>query len=177
MNSSVIGILINNYLVEAGRGGKYTMHIEVVTSTAELFLSLLKSYPTFPTSDLSSKFWIPLEAKLIKLRRKQENIYSAEELSNGSSMLEFPDILDGRSSSQNLVKGQPLPNMSATSLERFGSVIDKFTLRSWTVDMGGITAILQEVILIDKYMRPNNLQQSLDIATLSSPSKRRKVIP
>ena len=177
MNSSVIGILINNYLVEAGRGGKYSMHIEVATSTAELFLSLLKSCPAFPSGDSTSKFWIPLEAKLIKLVRKQEDIYSAEELSNGSSMLEFPDILDGRSSSQNLVKGQPLPNISAASLERFGSVVVKFTLKSWTVGMGGITAILQEVILIDKNMRPNNLQQSLDIATLSSPSKRRKVIP
>ena len=83
-------------------------------------------------------------------------------------MLEFPDILDKHSSSQNLVKGQALSNISATSLERFGSIVVKFILRSWIVGMGGITAILQEVILINKYMHANNLQQSSYIARLSS---------
>lgn len=162
--------------MEAGRGGKYSIHLEVATSTAELFLTLLKTCPAFPSNDSTTKFWIPLEGKLLKLGRKQEDVYSADELSNGNSMLEFPDVLDGRSSSQTLVKGQPLPNLSATSLERFSTVIVKFTLKSWTVGMGGITAILQEVVLIDKNMRPINLQQSLDIGTFSSPSKRRKVI-
>ena len=72
-------------------------------------------------------------------------------------MLEFRDILEGGSSSQNLVKGQLLLNISTTSLECFGNVVVRFTLRSWTVGIGGITAILQEVILIDKNMHPNNI--------------------
>ena len=33
---------------------------------------------------------------------------------------------------QPAVKGQPLPNISAASLERFGSVVVKFTLRNLT---------------------------------------------
>ena len=100
--------------------------------------------------------------------RKQDDIFFSEELSNATSVLEFPDIFDGRSTYQTLVKGQPLPNISARSLERFGTVVVKFTLKSWTVGTGVITAILQEIILIDKNMRPTNLQQSLDTAFLSS---------
>ena len=56
-----------------GRGGKYSIHIKVTTSIAELFLSVLKSCPAFPYNNSTSNFWILFEAKLIKLGRKQED--------------------------------------------------------------------------------------------------------
>lgn len=66
-----------------------------------------------------TKFWIPLEANLLKLGWKQDEVFSSEEISNATSTLEFPDIFNSQSIQQNLIKGQPLPTSSAGSLNRF----------------------------------------------------------
>lgn len=66
-----------------------------------------------------TKFWIPLEANLLKLGWKQDEVFSSEEISNATSTLEFPDIFNSQSIQQNLIKGQPLPTGSAGSLNRF----------------------------------------------------------
>ena len=172
----MIGILINNYLARAGKGQKYILQIEIAESSTEMLQSLFRSCPSFLNMENSSSFWLPLDGKLFKLGRRQEEVYSIEEISAAKGVLEFPDILDSRDTSQELMKGKALPNITADSLPRFGTVITKFTLKSWTIGTGGITASLLEVILIDNNMRPKNLQQSLDNNVLSSPSKRTKVI-
>ena len=57
-------------------------------------------------------------------------------------------------------------------LEVYGVAIVKFTLASWTVGSGGISAILQEVIIIDNDVAPCNLYETSIIGTTSPPSKR-----
>ena len=168
--------MINNYLFQAGNARKYSIQIEVATLASDKLMALFKLCPHFSNNNMTTKFWVPLESKILKLGRKQDDVYSSEEIASADDILEFPDILDGRNTSQELTKGDLLPNVNAGSLERFSTVIAKFNLKSWMVGTGGITTVLQEVILIDKDMRPKSLQRSLDTAMLASPSKRRKVI-
>ena len=168
--------MINNYLFQAGNARKYSIQIEVATLASDKLMALFKLCPPFSNNNMTTKFWVPLESKILKLGRKPDDVYSFEEISSPDDILEFPDILDGRNTSQELNKGGLLPNVNAGSLERFSTVIAKFNLKSWMVGTGGITTVLQEVILIDKDMRPKSLQRSLDTAMLASPSKRRKVI-
>ena len=77
---------------------------------------------------------------------------------------------------RNIKEGQPLPNLRASYLRRFTTVIVKFTLKSWAIGVGGISAVLQEVIAIDSEMGPSNLGGASSMAVTPSPSKRRKII-
>jgi len=94
-------------------------------------------------------------------------------------VLEFPDVMNARSTCRSLKQEQPLPNLRANLLRQFATVLVKFHLRYWKVGLGGISAIVHRVICIDKELGPDNLKEETDSVRLSvtqSPSKRRKEI-
>lgn len=90
-------------------------------------------------------------------------------------MLEFPDIFEARRCFQDSTLGNTLSNTSAKNLQRYATVIVKFVLLSWSIGGGGISAVLQEVIIIDDDMAPSILYESSIAESCISPSKRRRV--
>ena len=119
--------------------------------------------------DESTKLWLPLDGKTLKLVRKQLDVFSDEEFTATKGQLEFPDILDVRTTmGRNFKEGQRLPNLHASYLRRFTTVIVKFTLKSWAIGVGGISVVLQEVIAIDSEMGPSNLDGASSMAVTPS---------
>ena len=70
-------------------GGNYNTQIEIGSSTREMLFMLFKSYSG--KRDNSDKFWVPLQGKMLKLSRKQDDIYS-ELAADTSNLLQFPDV-------------------------------------------------------------------------------------
>ena len=176
--SSIAGIVINNYLFQLGKGQKgqkYNLHIQTGSTSADMLMKVFKLCPAFPSLESMGKFWLPLEIKILKLGRRQDDLYSQTKLIEAKGTLEFPDILEGRRTFQDPNLDDALPNTGAINLQRYAAVLVKFTLHSWSIGGGGISATLKEVIIIDDDMAPLTLYESSIEETSLSPSKRRKV--
>ena len=79
---------MNNYLIEVGHGQKYNLHIKIIPTSANMLTAIFRACPAFGES---TKLWLPLDGKTLKLVRKQLDVFSDEEITATKGQLEFPD--------------------------------------------------------------------------------------
>ncbi|KAF8453706.1 hypothetical protein BDZ91DRAFT_748688 [Kalaharituber pfeilii] len=123
---------------------------------------------------------LPLNGTTLKLSSRHTDCYTIDELRAAIKELPYPDIYEAKSTTKGLQSGKELPELKATFLQKFETVFVWFQLRSWTVTTGGISAILQRVVAIDRKKAPTALFQGRDDtpeqARERNGPKRRKMI-